>query len=152
YSVSKIFFCSNKCRRKGQEIVFLKDWEGYPEQLKDYVLSLWKNKDSRKLMRIRAMKKIDPRLKCVECGCDAINFLDINHKNGGGGKEYSNIGNVEIYRKILNGERSVDDLELLCKVCNKNHWLRLRGMNGIVVRFIKHETNNINRSLAELMN
>ena len=61
---------------------------------------------------------------CVRCGCDDLRLLEINHKNGGGGKEYKQGKNaMAIYRDIAMLRRSTDDLELLCRVCNALHYL-----------------------------
>lgn len=64
-------------------------------------------------------------LICVRCGCDRPDLLEINHKNGGGGKEFKALGN-KFYRTIAKMQRSVDDLELLCKPCNAVHALELK--------------------------
>ena len=59
---------------------------------------------------------------CVKCGCDVFEFLEFNHKNGGGCKEYSVIGN-HIVDKILNGQRNIDKYNVLCRVCNALDYL-----------------------------
>lgn len=77
-------------------------------------------------MRIRllALNKISNELKCVNCGCDELSILEINHKNGGGTREIRGIyrgHSREFYRAIKNGVRNTDDLEILCKLCNILH-------------------------------
>jgi len=64
---------------------------------------------------------------CVRCGCDDIRLLEVNHKNGGGGKELRG-GKLssKFYQDICAGKRKTDDLELLCKVCNSWHYLELK--------------------------
>ena len=37
---------------------------------------------------------------CVNCGCDVLEFLEVNHKNGGGCKEYRILGN-SIFAKLF---------------------------------------------------
>jgi hypothetical protein len=54
---------------------------------------------------------------CRMCGCSDPRVLQINHINGGGMKELKMEGK-KFYRKILTGERSTKDLELLCANCN----------------------------------
>ena len=83
---------------------------------------LWK-----KTMRIRALEKIakdnNLPLKCP-CGCDEIEFLEINHLNGYGSQEYKTVGGGSaFYRKIVRGERTTADLNILCKVCNAAYFL-----------------------------
>lgn len=64
---------------------------------------------------------------CVRCGCDDIRFLEINHKNGGGTKEKKEYKTaIVFYRNILRGIRKVDDLEILCRICNAHHYLESR--------------------------
>lgn len=65
------------------------------------------------------------RIACVRCGCDRIELLEINHKNGGGGAEHKALGR-KFHRVITSLERGVDDLELLCKPCNAVHALELK--------------------------
>ena len=62
---------------------------------------------------------------CVRCGCDDIRLLEINHKNGGGKKDWGSNPRL-FYRDICKGIRKTDDLELLCKVCNAWHALELK--------------------------
>jgi hypothetical protein len=51
--------------------------------------------------------------------------LEINHVNGGGGKEMKSLGN-KFYREIARLRRDVEDLELLCRPCNAVHALELK--------------------------
>lgn len=62
---------------------------------------------------------------CVRCGCDRSELLEINHKEGGGGKELRGTGH-KFYREIAKLRRAVDDLELLCRPCNAIHYLELK--------------------------
>ena len=59
---------------------------------------------------------------CVRCGCDDQRLLEINHKNGGGGKEHKAYGH-RFDRAVAKMQRTVEDLELLCRPCNAVHWL-----------------------------
>ncbi len=90
-----------------------------------------KLKDRRKVLAIIS-KSIEP--ECVNCGCDDIRLLEINHKNGGGGKEYKARGNfTSLYRDIIALRRPVDDLEILCRVCNAKHYLESKYGNLPIV-------------------
>jgi len=80
-----------------------------------------------KKLRISALEKIaGSKPICIKCGCNDLRFLEINHKNGGGTKEYKNIGGHKFYHDIINGERKTDDLNILCKACNSLHYLELK--------------------------
>jgi len=67
------------------------------------------------------------KLECVRCGCDRPELLEINHKNGGGKKEFESIGRYRFYQNIRQLRRNLDDLELTCRVCNALHYLELQN-------------------------
>jgi hypothetical protein len=67
--------------------------------------------------------------KCVNCGCDNIDALEINHPFGGGNEERRKAGFYErkLYRDIISGKKV--DVELTCRVCNALHYLvQLKGL------------------------
>lgn len=65
---------------------------------------------------------------CANCGCNFIEILELNHKNGGGTKE--NLRSYAMYRAVITGRRTLEDLEVLCKVCNtKDHVKRAFGID-----------------------
>jgi hypothetical protein len=64
---------------------------------------------------------------CASCGCDFLPILEVNHKDGQGSKEYREIGGaIGLYRAIVTGKRGTDDLEVLCEICNKFHYIKMR--------------------------
>lgn len=76
-------------------------------------------KVKRKKVRLKILNLIsNGNIKCVQCGCDDIRLLEINHKNGGGGKEIKSKTPSTFYRELYYGKRGTDDLEILCRVCN----------------------------------
>jgi len=82
-----------------------------------------KHRDQRREYDRRLREKVLILLggKCINCGCDEFEVLEINHKNGGGRKErYTNRAR-QFYLHILNGTRKTDDLELTCIICNAYH-------------------------------
>ncbi len=56
--------------------------------------------------------------KCAKCGIVDPRLLQINHINGGGTAEYKRLGHYKLTATILNGARSIEDLNLLCANCN----------------------------------
>jgi len=74
-------------------------------------------------LALRLVGKGDVR--CVRCGCDSPQFLEINHKDGGGTAERRAQPGHAFYRAITSLRRSTDDLELLCRPCNAVHSLEL---------------------------
>lgn len=76
-------------------------------------------------LRLEAMKIVGKgAVRCVCCGCDDARLLEINHKNGGGSKESGGRTNKQarFMTSIRKGLRSVDDLDLRCRVCNALHY------------------------------
>jgi len=65
------------------------------------------------------------KLVCNRCGCDKFELLEINHVNCGGLAEVSR-KNQRFYKSILDGHRSIDDLEILCKLCNILHYIEFK--------------------------
>ena len=80
----------------------------------------------KKTIHLQALEKIakDNHLpfQC-QCGCSVPEFLEINHINGNGSKEFKIAGGSSFYRQIIKGERSTNDLNILCKVCNAAYFL-----------------------------
>jgi len=57
--------------------------------------------------------------KCAACGTTDLRDLQINHINHGGSFEVRHYPSVySFYLAILRGERSTEDLEVLCANCN----------------------------------
>lgn len=75
--------------------------------------------------KIRAMNKIGGAV-CRRCGCTELSFLEFNHKNGGGCKEFKT-NHKSMAEKILFDNRRTDDLEVLCRVCNALDYLQRKS-------------------------
>lgn len=77
-------------------------------------------KSSRARRRLRALTVVGRGvLRCSNCPCNDPRLLEINHINGGGRAERrANPKDKNLYGRILRGERNLDDLNLLCIVCN----------------------------------
>lgn len=92
----------------------------HPEQRRIY------NQRGHRKYRAKAVEVVARgKLACAGCGCDDPSVLEINHMNGGGYDEYRG-RTTSFYRAIINGTRPLDDLNLLCKVCNALHTIRLK--------------------------
>jgi len=55
---------------------------------------------------------------CVKCGCTDLRVLEVNHIDGGGKTEYLSKSNQAFYWKVFYGERTIDDLNVMCASCN----------------------------------
>lgn len=82
-------------------------------------------------MRLSVLQLISKTDKpfCARCGCNDIRCLEINHKNGGGCREYRErkiTCGSKYYRLILTGQRTTDDLNILCRPCNNLEHLERR--------------------------
>ena len=78
-------------------------------------------------VKLKAMQAVSKRPDpvCVNCGCDDLRFLEINHKKGGGAKEYQTAGS-NFYWDIVKNRRPTDDLEITCGPHNRWHFYRLK--------------------------
>jgi hypothetical protein len=63
---------------------------------------------------------------CESCGCDVFEFLQINHVNGGGSAEYRARRGRRITTEIVRGRRAIDDLNILCALCNWAYFFQLK--------------------------
>ena len=100
------------------------------------------NPEKQALVRLRAYRnrktkafRVIGEPKCVRCGCDELDFLEFNHKNGGGCKEYRNSKNQPMMDRILTNKRDIKGLEIVCRVCNALDFLE-RKNNLSAKRFI----------------
>lgn len=99
----------------------------YREKHPDRVKKLYAKRRLFALQRIAGSEKPI----CVYCGCDDIRFLEINHKNGGGSKEFKKGRNsANFLWAIVTGRRKTDDLEVACRVCNALHYLKSKFGNA----------------------
>jgi len=74
--------------------------------------------------RIRALEMIARgKPVCGNCGCDDVRLLEINHINGGGFQEWKKCPGSRFIDKINRGDRKIDDLNILCRVCNAQDYL-----------------------------
>jgi len=91
-------------------------------------------------IRLDVLARIDPDMKCAMCGCDDTRFIEINHIKGGGRKEQKGLKkkdhniSTNFVMLIHKGERGVEDLNLLCRICNSiDHLERVYGKIGLRV-------------------
>lgn len=89
-------------------------------------------------IKLEVLAKIDPAMKCTNCGCDDTRFLEINHIKGGGRKEQQRLKKTDHNLSqnwimlIHKGKRGTEDLNLLCRVCNSiDHLERVYGKSGL---------------------
>jgi len=94
---------------------------------------LAKKRRGRDNRRTRVLSRIDPLLRCARCGCDDWRLLEINHLNGGGCQEFKTHphGPGPLYKAILDGKRSVVDLNLLCGPCNRLEYFERRFLDVV---------------------
>lgn len=134
YRPSNIY-CSGKCRRQNWLNGWYKDNQerqrinakAYYQANKQRELARGKRRNAKDALA--AKKLVNPRLECANCGCDIVELLEFNHINGGGYNEIRKLGK-HIPREILAGRRAVDDLNLLCHVCNHLHYVEMKGYPG----------------------
>jgi len=73
--------------------------------------------------RVKAMKHLNPELKCEKCGIDNFRVLTIDHKNNDGCLERQEKTSYRIYREIeeMPRDEARKSYQALCRNCN---WLR----------------------------
>lgn len=108
--------CSPECSLKNEKL----------KHSKRVLASYYRNKNNpefqekRKRWRgqaqIKALQIISNSLnpECERCGCPFIPILEIHHINGNGRKERGRT----FWYAIISGKRKIDDLKVLCRVCN----------------------------------
>lgn len=86
-------------------------------------------REFRKSLRYATLCKIsnsDPPV-CVNCGCNELMILEINHKNGGGCQEYKlGMRSKQLCRAIYRGDRNIDEFDIRCRVCNNLHYAEIK--------------------------
>ena len=80
-------------------------------------------REQHKLVRERAMERLGGK-QCVNCGCDEISILEINHINGGGRRALKIKQNRQLYRDIMNDKVDLNEYNILCRVCNALHYVQ----------------------------
>lgn len=115
-------FCSDNCARLQ-----------YRERLQKA------GKEKNRKLREEVFKKLGGA-KCTYCGCDVLGALEVNHINGGGSREATQTGRsgLTMYREIVTGRRSSNDLEVACRVCNAWHYItRKTGVDNWSIKWNK---------------
>jgi len=90
----------------------------HPEKIKEIRKKVYLKRKYNALLKVSKTGKVE----CGNCGCDEISFLEINHINGGGCKEFRNTG-WSMNDSVLSGKRATEDLEIRCRLCNALHYL-----------------------------
>lgn len=66
-------------------------------------------------------------IKCSRCGCNELSILEVNHLNGTGGLKRGDRhrAGLSLWRGICNGVLNKGDFNVLCKVCNIIHYVKM---------------------------
>lgn len=70
--------------------------------------------------------------ECNACGFDAFHALQVDHRNGGGGKS-KYVSGVSLYSAILRGDLDRKDFQLLCANCN---WIKRCESNEVYTKSV----------------
>lgn len=102
---------------KARSAMWVKKWrDKYPER---QALARKRAYNNRKL---KAILKVG-EAKCNNCGCNEMEFLEFNHINGDGCKDWRENKGMAMMDRILTGKRKTNDLEIVCRVCNALDYL-----------------------------
>ena len=97
---------------KARSAMWVKRWrDKYPEK---QALARKRSYLNRKLKAFNVIGEA----KCNRCGCDELAFLEFNHINGNGCKEWRDNKGRPMMDMILTNKRKTDDLEIVCRICN----------------------------------
>lgn len=136
-----------------QKIYFQKNKEILYEKRREYIKT---NHEKIKPKRLIRAKRYQDKRKlqlfdllggpiCVECGCNIIKALEVNHINGGGCQEtkgglYRDYSSR--YNELIKNPKRIKEFNILCRICNAHHYLRdVRKVTGgkFIVTFQKDE-------------
>jgi hypothetical protein len=79
-------------------------------------------------LRERAMEKLGGA-RCINCGCDVWEVLEINHIKGGGRSVHRS--SRQIAQDVIMGRADCSTLNVLCRVCNALHYVQdILGIKG----------------------
>jgi len=122
-------YCSEECYKKSRER------QKKEEYSKRRGIAVERGKIYRKTIRLNALKIVGKgKLECSNCSCKDVRILEINHVNGGGNQETKWLASSRFFLDIVQGKRKTDDLNLLCKVCNIAHFVKLKYEIGYEIR------------------
>lgn len=119
--------------RKGQKVYYWKHREEIRAKIKAQYPELWATKQkayhySKKVMALSIVAGSDHPV-CVNCGCDDIRILEINHKNGRpkgsykDSKESSKHHGSRLWWAIACGDLDVEEFDVRCRLCNILHFV-----------------------------
>jgi len=135
----KINKANRESYQRNKEKVILRTNRNYRKNISKY--SQYKKKSYGKI-KLEVFAKIDPDIKCANCGCNDTRFLEVNHIKGGGSKEHKVRGDgmKNMILIIRSGKRGTENLNLLCRACNSlDHLERMYGKTGLSVVWDKKE-------------
>lgn len=114
-----------------------------PEKIKEeYQKYKEKQKAQHREYKVELRKTVMDMLggqKCSKCGCNEYSILEVNHINGGGTKHKKTyVDTYAFYRAIRDGEEELKEYNVLCSVCNIQHYVEeIRGVRGHTVAWNK---------------
>ena len=150
YSNKFTRFCSEECRDKCWQTKNTNYGRKWYEQHKDrykkwgretyerhkeeyrkkarekYKLRKEKQRKYQQEIKLQALNIISKgRIYCENCGCKDIRVLEINHINGKTEEEkIKRKGGILLYHDIIRNRRKIDDLNILCTICNWAYFIK----------------------------
>lgn len=104
-------YCGEKCKRLRKR-----------QYEKDYYEN---HLEIRKLQKLQTRRKLRMKIivllggKCIQCGESDVRCLQIDHINGGGGKERKSLSVWKYYQKVLESVKmNKREYQCLCANCN----------------------------------
>ena len=114
-----------KARRERSDVKahwreYSKTYDGRPEN------RARRNARQRKFNRTRKLRAMEllGGAVCPNCGCDDVDFLEINHKRG---RRKADHHGQTMLRAIIKGTVNRKELDVACRLCNALHFLRTKN-------------------------
>lgn len=104
----------------------------YRNKLKEQgIKRKWNSKDYHKNIRLKAIDVLGGP-KCINCGCDNLDILEINHIHGGGNLDAARRSNqLQFYRQVIKTSNPTSLYDVRCRPCNILHYIQdILGIMG----------------------
>ena len=109
---------------KQQRLTYIAEWQKRNAEKVDGYKRKWKKDNREKIREQYRQQKLkvlshysNGKMVCDCCGDDHLEFLCIDHVNGGGTKHRRSIGHHDFYRYLVK-ENYPDGYRVLCHNCN----------------------------------
>jgi hypothetical protein len=125
--------CYSKFNYTNNPLQAYKRTSKYREKNRIKYITYTKNaRRRRKILALQIVSKTE-KPRCINCGCDDINILELNYIHGGHTRLYKE-GKMDVghnlHTAIVKGRVNPTLFDVRCSVCNMQHYLESKGIGG----------------------